>query len=55
VTENLIFSRKKVLYSRCGGCSSVVEQRIVVPLAVGSIPIIRPIKKHIEIYLDIFF
>ena len=26
-----------------GGCSSVVEQRVVVPWVVGSIPIIRPI------------
>ncbi len=42
MTENLIFSRKKVLYSRYGERSSVVEQRFVVPLAVGSIPIVRP-------------
>lgn len=27
-----------------GGCSSVVESRIVIPVVVGSIPISHPIK-----------
>lgn len=35
-----------------GGCSSVVEQRIVAPLAAGSIPVTRPKSStYVELFL----
>lgn len=45
-TEWLIFKQHSLHYPspQDGGCSSVVEHRVVVPRVVGSIPIIRPIR-----------